>query len=321
MNICVDCGEPSTGNCCQGRTATAQTLEGALGPQWQRYFKPSTYLVVNYGGGENSVGALLYLYEKGIRPFAIVQADPGSETPRSITFRDQVLRPWLKTVDWPDIAVISRESEAFHGTSRWKGTLYDDCFKKQMLPSAAYGLSSCSQKFKAEPMHWWLRRQGWAQQEWREGRQITRVIGYDAGESRRVNKRRHCISGRNFDVFEQPLERVRYRPWYPLYDGGWTRQDCVAASVRMLGTSPGKSSCTFCPNQSLAEWQSIRENYPAEYQQALDLEENAAPNIDKPEVVGLVRRNPAGKRQLRLLQDCRVEEDDDTDGQTCECSY
>lgn len=331
MQYCAGCGEESW--CCWCPTSPASVPEsvlvGIFGSEWQSYaYRTARKVVCNYGLGENSVSVLLYLYEQGIKPAAIVQADPGHEWEQGIQFRDEVMRPWLASIGWPDIVTVSRESEAEHNPrSAWKGTLGEDCLKVSAkghagLPSAAFGKKSCSQKFKTEPMHWYLQRQQWVQAEWEAGFRIFRLIGYDADESHRVDKYRHHVAGKVLDIFEKPEELRRYKPWYPLHDAGWTREDCIKRNFKAFGRNPGKSACKFCPNNSLEDWERLRKQDPAGFEFALQMERAALPHINEASV-GLMRCNRPGSRLLTVWNENKYASENVGScdvSQSCDCA-
>jgi hypothetical protein len=68
---------------------------------------------------------------------------------------------------------------------------------------------------------------------------------------------------------------------HPLIDNGrmMSRQDCISLIKSMGWPEPPRSRCWMCPNQSPREWKDLRDNYPAEYQQAMELEKRLH-NID-----------------------------------------
>lgn len=314
-HFCVDCGKEvhyheQTAPCSCGseRAAPESVLVGIFGEDWADFaFSSAPLLVCNYGGGENSVAVLIKLHEAGLRPAAIVQADPGHEWRRTTRFRDEKVRPWLAKIGFPDIVVVSRESEAEHNPrSHWKGSLGDDCYNVSSkghagLPSVAFGLTSCSQKFKTEPMHWYLQRQEWVKKEWAEGRRLTRIIGYDSDETKRVAKHRHTIAGRVFSIYEKQAESRKYVPSYPIYDAGMSRQDCIELNKAVHGSNPGKSACTFCANNELEEWEELAREEPDSFEYAVEMERRAEPHLTSP-ATGLMRCNEQGKRRLHVFQ-------------------
>ena len=251
---------------------------------------PENPIVVSYGGGVNSVALLVYLQREGFVPKAIVMADPGSERVGTVRFRDHELPQWLVKVGFPKLEVIDRISEGAHVARAWRlETLEGECLRTQSLPSVAYGWKKCSAKYKGDTQRWWAARQEWAKELWASGRKIRKVIGYDAGETRRVKK-----------SFQNDWEEARFVPWYPLHDAGFDRDGCEEL-IRGAGLSvPPKSACTFCPNNTLEEWTDLRRDEPEMFARAVEMSRNAETTLTAPDVVGLMRCNPHGKRQLHV---------------------
>ncbi len=143
-----------------------------------------------------------------------------------------------------------------------------------------------------------------------------KVIGYDAGERRRVIK-----------AFQNTWEDDRFEPWYPLVESGMDRNDCEATILEAGLPLPVKSACTFCPNNTLSEWEDVRREEPEAFASAIAMSRKAAGAIESPDVVGLMRCNPHGKRQLHVWADGgypgiaqRYDDEDATEAQPCECA-
>lgn len=278
---------------------------------------PPGELVVSYGGGVNSVALLLALHEHGIRPRAITMADPGSERRGTIAFRDDVMRPWCDRVGFPDILVLERRIEGQLRPRAWRlETLYEECARIGSLPSVAYGHKKCSAKYKAEPQRWWVERQPWAQEAWAAGRKVVRAIGYDLDEQRRVEAAGQV-------AWRPALEEARFSSWYPVYELGLDREDCVALISRHFAAPPPKSACTFCPNNTFAEWQELRRDEPDRFREAVELSRGAEVTS---EATGLMRCNPRGKRMLHVWADQGyaglplVPREDMEEAMPCECA-
>lgn len=82
----------------------------------------------------------------------------------------------------------------------------------------------------------------------------------------------------------------------------------------------GKSACTFCPNNTLEEWEELRREEPGAFERAVAM--SRAAKIDSPDAIGLMRCNKHGKRQLHVwadggYSDVRGGEEDE---QPCECA-
>lgn len=270
-------------------------------------------LVVAYGGGVNTVALLIRLRDLGERPTAIVMADPGSERAATVAYRDTEMAEWLSRHEWPSVTVVSLKSEApfrQKSTQVAQRSLLEECMAIKALPSIAYGFKKCSLKHKARPANWWTERQPWAIDAWSRGEKITRAIGYDADEPQRA--RPEILDG---------LEAKRFSPYYPLLNAGFDRDACIALIQREGLRVPVKSACKWCPSNTIAEWRDLHDNDPEGWEEAVAMSRNA--EIDVPDVVGLMRCNPRGKRQVHLhvWNDAPAKADDDArDAMPCECA-
>lgn len=268
-------------------------------------------IVVSYGGGVNSVAVLVQLSRLGLTPTAIVMADPGSERAGTIDYRDRILPLWLAAHGFPPVTVITRIGEGADNPRAWRlETLRDECLRINSLPSVAYGFKKCSAKYKGDPQRWWIERQPWAHEEWAQGHKLAKVIGYDFDEPKRI---RH--------EFGNEKENGKFEAWYPLFDAKMDREACVDLIASEGLPVPPKSSCTFCPNNTLAEWEALRTDEPEAFAEAVDMSRRALPTIDSPDVVGLMRCHPHGKRQLHVWADGGYEPAKEVETmQPCECA-
>ncbi len=237
------------------------------------------------------MAAAVLLNEMSIKIQAIVMCDPGSEWRATEAYRDNVMNPWLRSVGQPEVTVIDRISEGTRRPRTWRlETLGSECIRMHSLPSVAYGFKKCSAKYKGDTSRWWIEKQPWAIAEWDAGRRVTKVIGYDAGEPGRVKS-----------AFQNDWENERLIPWHPLYDAGFDRDGCIAL-IESVGLSlPKKSACTFCPNNTIQEWRDLSVEEPDSFAEAVAMSRNA--EVTAPDVVGLMRCAPHGKRQLHVWVD------------------
>jgi hypothetical protein len=271
---------------------------------------PKGNVVVPYGGGVNSVAMLILLRDLGIVPFAIVMTDPGAEKKATEVHRDEVMNAWCAANGFPAIAVRSRKLMSLERPRAWRGeTLEEETLRIRSLPSVAFGFKKCSLKYKRDVFNWWAESSDECRAEWEAGRKIVKAIGFDADEDHRARP-----------TFGDPLENSRFVPWYPLYDANIDRAGCVAMILSEGLPLPPKSSCVFCPNHKLEEWQDMRANHPEDFARAVAMSRQAV--IDQPDVVGLMRCNPHGKRQLHEWADGKYDLtvcDVSAPEQTCEC--
>ena len=245
--------------------------------------------ILAYGGGTNSTALLVLLLETGIKPDLILFADTGGEKPHTYE-HVKIVSEWCKSVGFPEIVTVKKRGRIYVGE-----TLEENCLRKDMLPSLAYGFKSCSQKYKVWPHDMYLNHWKPAIDVWKSGGKVIKFIGYDADEERRAGI----------------TESQKYTYVYPLIAAGWGRDECVQAIARAGLPQPGKSACFFCPASTKPEILQLRDKYPDLLKRALHMEENAKATLSS--VKGLGRRFSwteflAGQE----VPECRIEE-------ACDC--
>lgn len=227
--------------------------------------KPPTSLrrhyIVSFGGGTNSTAMLIGMHERNWRPDAIVFADTGGEKPETYAHIKE-MQEWLTKVGFPKIDVL-------RGKPWWTpqmvvdGSLEQQCLRLGVMPSKAYGGSTCSIKWKVEPQDKY--NKAYCTKHGVTLGQITRLIGFDAGEPSRVTRAKALAAEKN----------RAYKEEYPLSDWGWARVECVAAIDRAGITRPGKSACFFCPSMKKHEILALKNTYPSLYGRAIEIERKA----------------------------------------------
>lgn len=227
-------------------------------------------LAVCYGAGVDSTAMLVALRDAGLRPDIITFADLVAEKPQTLEHLDRIdkiLAEW----DWPAILRCRKNTLPSTGYD----DLYGNCIANETLPSLAFGLKSCSIKWKqnpqdqaikgaasgpnaAEPHPVWLEAK-------RRGVRIVKLIGYDCGRADLRRSRRLPVADADFDYA------------YPLQMIGWDRADSIQAITEMLGADmvPIKSACFFCPASKIWELYWLAAHHPDLLERALVLERNA----------------------------------------------
>lgn len=198
--------------------------------------------VLSYGGGIQTI-ALLVLCARGVLPTPdrIVFADTGREVASTFAYLDQHARPVA--------AALGREIEIATSDQR-RVDLYGHNGDLLLPAFTTTGKlqSFCSTEWKARVVERHLRATG-----------VTGAvswIGFSLDE-------RHRVKGTG-----RP-------PWYrryPLLELGLTRTDCERVIQAAGLPLPSKSRCWMCPHQSNAEWREVRDEWPAEWRQAVALD-------------------------------------------------
>ncbi len=227
-------------------------------------------IVVSFGSGVDSTAMLVALKLAGIRPDVITFADTGGEKPETMAHlprMNAILAGW----GFPTIDVCRKETLE----STDYDDLYGNCWSNETLPSLAFGMHSCSVKWKLNPQDQFLKgvKRGpnkrpvhplW-QQGQETGQRIAKLIGYDCGKADIRRSKRLPASDDDFDYV------------YPLQQIGWARPKCIQAITQELGADmvPIKSACFFCPASKHWELFWLAAHHPDLLERALQMEQRA----------------------------------------------
>jgi hypothetical protein len=230
--------------------------------------KNSHGLAVAYGGGVDSTAMLIALRDAGIIPDVITFADVGAEKPETYE-TVKAMDAWLIANGFPTVTWVKKIPEAATGYK----TLVGNNTKNETLPSLAFGMKSCSIKWKHEPQDYFLtgKKRGpytypihpvFAEAK-RQGRKMVKMIGYDAGPAdlRRSKKSK--------------LEDENFLYCYPLQELGWKREECIQAIIAEGLPVPIKSACFFCPASQIWELFWLAGTHPDLFLKALQIEHKA----------------------------------------------
>lgn len=213
-------------------------------------YKRTVPLLVGFGGGVNSMAALIALKRAGIRPDLITFADTGGEKPETYAYLD-IVRGWIGSEGWPSLVTVKNASPVAGDKS-----LEAESLRRETMPSRAFGLSSCAMRWKIEPQEKFLRQWQPARDAWARGLKPFKVLGYDGGEQRRAS------------ITEDKL--LRY--WYPLLEWKIDREKCLELIESEGLPVPPKSACFFCPSSKKHEVLKLREEHPDLYDRAITME-------------------------------------------------
>jgi len=245
--------------------------------------------MMSFGGGTNSMAMLIGIKKKRLRkPDWILMADPGAEMPHTYRYID-IAQKWLKENKFPPITMVKYMNPDY-------SSLEDEITKKKTLPAKAFGFSTCSMKWKAQPQEKFIKAQPFMKEYMKRVGKIVTCLGIDFGEQRRIKNKNS-----DNDSFEY---------FYPLIEWKWDRVRCIKEIHSQGLALPGKSSCFFCPSMRLHEIQELQRNYPELFKRAIAIEREAQGTlIPDSEVSGLGRRRrwcdmvSADKKHLTLWEE------------------
>lgn len=225
-------------------------------------------LVVAYGVGVDSTAVLVAMHQRGIRPDAILFADPGGEKPETYAYLP-IIGAWLERVGFPPITTVR-----YVPTRAPYATLEGKCEANETLPSLAFGKHSCSIVFKAEPQHRYLKTWQPARQAWAAGMRVVKVIGYDNGAQ---DCRRRAKADRAVEKKEAAGtgDAGLYAYAYLLQEWGIDRVECLRLIASAGLPLPMKSACWFCPASKKSEVVWLRDTHPVLFARAIAMEHRA----------------------------------------------
>lgn len=205
--------------------------------------------IISLGAGvQSSTMALMAAKgEIGPMPTAAIFADTGAEPAGVMRWLD-----WLETqLPFPVIRVMQGDG--------FKRALLDASDKKRVSTPPMHtengGILNrqCTVDYKVAPIKREVRRlmkeTGAAlSQQW---------IGISTDEAHRMKPSR--------------VQYTKHR--WPLIEAGMSRGACLAWMVKNGYPMPPKSACTFCPYHSDEAWQSLKDNDPDSWAEAVEMDE------------------------------------------------
>jgi len=207
------------------------------------------------------------MHERGERPDFILFSDTGDEKPETYAYFRE-FEAWLARVGFPKLIVL------YNRTQAGDTTLEEYCLRIEDLPSRAYGLGGCADKWKIRPLEKWSTQEPSIRAFRAVGGKPCALIGYDAGEERR----------------NQIKENKRWTFRAPLIEWGWHREDCVKAIERAGLSTPPKSACFYCPSSTKTEIVQLGIKHPDLLRRAIEMEDKARASGKLATVKGLGRR-------------------------------
>lgn len=222
-------------------------------------------IAVCYGGGVDSTAMLIALKRVGIIPDIITFADVGGEKPETIEYVKNMDK-WLVSIGFPKVTLCVKIPLPSTGYTDLTG----NCISNETLPSLAFGMKSCSIKWKHTPQDYALKgcKAGpmkcdphpiWTESQ-KTGNKIVKLIGYDNGKAD-LRRSKNLKTEDNDFIFMYPLQQLE-----------WARPDCIKAIIEEGLEVPIKSACFFCPASKIWELYWLAGKHPDLFEKALHME-------------------------------------------------
>jgi hypothetical protein len=199
------------------------------------------------GGGVDST-AIAVLIENGLieKPDISFMVDTGYEKTSTWEYMNNVTMPRLKSVG-VTIEIVKTTDWSSNNIFNDAGYIVIPIFKR--VENRTVKLKThCNNTWKAQVSERYLRSKGVKRAEiW---------MGIAADETKRQRESRKMW--------------LTYR--YPLIEKRMTRKDCLALIKYFRWPDPHKTSCVMCGLQDRRVREAMREEYPQEWQRAIEIE-------------------------------------------------
>ena len=245
---------------------------------------------VCWGAGIDSTALLIEMHRRNQRPDAITFADVGAEKPGTYAFIPIFLE-WCRDHDFPEPMICVYQPLAVT-TDRYRAAtievaqrlgiqldeqqivrlsrIYGNMVANTTLPGLAFGMKSCSLKWKVEAQEPPRTQIPALRAAWDRGEKVTKCIGFDCTEDHRT-----FADGKGMDISPcpgVPRYRDRYNISYPLRDWGMDREACIRTIADAGLPVPPKSACFFCPAMKSVEIELLKRDEPECYALAIEME-------------------------------------------------
>jgi hypothetical protein len=224
--------------------------------------RPPTLRILSLGAGvQSTTMALLAAHgEIGPMPDAAIFADTGSEPAPTYEHLRWLMSP--NVLPFP-VHVVGKATSLYadlmRGTNSGGRRRYAaiPAFLSRPGEREGMGRRQCTKEYKIEPL---LKKQrelaGFAPRQRIPAGAVEVWIGISRDEALRMKPSRNAWS----------VHR------WPLIERGMTRADCLRWLAERGYPEPPKSACTFCPFRSDREWRALRDQDPAGWQQAIEVD-------------------------------------------------
>ena len=226
-----------------------------------------TTQVLSYGGGRQTV-AMLELVRQGKlpRPDRIVIADTGREKQSTWDYLEEVGQSIAAACGL--VVEIAPRSLAYVDMYGHNGDLLLPVYTPTgKLPAF------CSSEWKGSVVNRYMKLTAL-------GYTPSDVQAMSNEEARQQIKRTApgFVSWIGFALDERNRIKGREGRSFPLVDLGLTKHDCIDIIKRAGLPLPPPSSCFMCPHMSNEQWRHVRDEYPDQFEQACQIDEDVREN-------------------------------------------
>lgn len=223
------------------------------------------FLIACFGAGRDSVGGIIALAQRGIRPEIIIMADTGAEKDSTYAYLP-IFNVYLRSIGFPEITVV--------GLGRKRDSDFEaHLFRLGIFASLNYGKShSCSATWKIDAIDRYLSTHQAVNEARRQGRRLVRAVFFEAGEEYRARRTDKNAIGETTDADgcrRATAFTIRpdsdYVAWFPLIELRLSFNEIVDLIWREGLALPKKSSCYFCAAMTELEIYQLSQDEPHKF--------------------------------------------------------
>jgi hypothetical protein len=212
--------------------------------------------VLSLGWGKQSFGLAVMAALGEIEPVDfVVHSDTTHERTATYEFARK-WTPWLEERGLRVITTSDNKAASKIRTVNEHGTVFCPVFTSNGSNIRGQLNRSCTQRWKIAPMRRVISAELDKRGLKKKPGAVTQLIGISLDEFQRMR-----VSDTKYLVNE-----------YPLVDMRMSRHDCEQYLRRHNIEIPPRSVCVFCPYQRPREWRWLKENYPQDWNKAVEID-------------------------------------------------
>jgi len=204
------------------------------------------YIVWSCGGGVDSVAMAVLIWQGKLpKPDYAIMTDNGYDASYTWDYINQVLKPKLSEVG-VELQII-KSSDYVNTDIVVNGWVVLPAYSWHEGKAGRFS-TKCSGPWKSTSTKRWLKEQG--------VKRCVNWLGIAADEKQRAK--------------ESNLQWFKYE--YPLIPLNLARRDCKRLIAKAGWPAAMRSSCVMCPQKTDNQWLDLRDDYPDDFQRAIDIE-------------------------------------------------
>lgn len=233
------------------KRATRHADHGAKDENRQSSIPEPAAKILSYGGGVQPFALAILAAHGAIDYDTLVFANVGndSEHPDSLRHIHEIQKPYIETAGLHFVELQPTKRTLLQHIQQSQRTIPIPV----VLPNTAHGRRTCTVGYKIKVVDRYIRK-------------ILNQKTYTVGLGISMDEFQRARSAND--------DRMPHRTRdYPLLNLRLSRDDCKQIILNEGLSIPPKSACWFCPFQKRQQWQTLHDDHPELFRQAIELEQ------------------------------------------------